>query len=795
MASSSAATAAATGTKRPAKGGKKTTQLFSKQLRTSENHFDRSAMLSLHVQACQRWMAAGRATSTRRSVAGYYRAHQSTLKVHSIGTSSFAAAFKKAKAEGVGVLEKAARRGRPATVPQKMREEFKRSLVSVQLKGVVLDVPKIQREWQYFVASAGITEEAVRDRLLKRAGGRDWASVLQHEMIAAGQLLRKQGDKPLEMERVNHLQPEKVAEVDRLMVWAAYQMMIQRGLAATEVQEKYEKVGLVLRGSDEEGYHVVWDEPGDEDSWRSGHLGVKNGKVFCLKLGEYLEWPPDELIFNGDQKPLVAGARSAGRYVYLTRGSQGHLWTLNLISNKRGDVLSPLLVIADNETKIPGGVMDYIKKFYADNPDMKETMFAANATGFCTREIMLGYYKEVFPQFGASRASPAIFLCDGAAPNYSRAIALLARQHHIYMVILPSHLSEKVQPMDTGYNRIIQKLYDQEMVVEIHESGGSLSFTPQVRIKVCLRSLNRFAQVPKVEFRCAWHLAGYATELGDVGISPRKLSYKAFSDGAMYRRHLPLVDEKLWYELLCPANIVAAPNSSFIVSSSPKGVAPNITTLPATHFPLASSPQTSSSSAAPGDGATPECTPATLYGYIMVQGKQLADSKHHADKIRRYLWSPIPTKARQRLSEFQTLLKAPAPAQDSTSSGASSSSSSLVPISSFDTVNGKILTSTAAIDHVSRCEAQAAARAAASSAAKKAKDAAAAAENDVSTALRAQIDPSTGAPCFPVTAKKLTKNHLTAFLVVKKVKVRTAWKRADYVAEARKHIPTPIDDD
>lgn len=183
------------------------------------------------------------------------------------------------------------------------------------------------------------------------------------------------------------------------------------------------------------------------------------------------------LIFNTDESGFctdptkVKGIGEKGQTLSrVVQGSGREHHTVLACVSASGCVLPPLIVFKGLS----------VQQTWISSDEYPGTMYSATSNGWMEEPTFFMWMSKMFvPHVHATRAThdlanhPAILFFDGHASHISIRIVQLALAHNIRLVKFPSHLTDKIQPLDVSVFSPIKRIWDEELVEHGKRQMGS----------------------------------------------------------------------------------------------------------------------------------------------------------------------------------------------------------------------------------------------------------------------------------------------------------------------------------
>lgn len=172
--------------------------------------------------------------------------------------------------------------------------------------------------------------------------------------------------------------------------------------------------------------------------------------------------PPANLIFNTDESAFGMDPKSIralgrrGELLHMVTGGSGREYTtVPTCVSASGQALPPLIVYTGKAVQ---------PRWLAQNP-IPGIMYSANENGWMTEATFYTWLKDMFvPHVNQNRndsEQSAILLFDGHSSHISLRIIELATEENIKLIKFPSHLTDKIQPLDVSVFSPIKRAWNE----------------------------------------------------------------------------------------------------------------------------------------------------------------------------------------------------------------------------------------------------------------------------------------------------------------------------------------------
>ena len=201
----------------------------------------------------------------------------------------------------------------------------------------------------------------------------------------------------------------------------------------------------------------------------------------CAVLDRMLEWfkkaeveesltsVDSKLLFDADETQITLEEKSPKKVLSLCKGGKNsavvphanrasrHI-TLFLTVSAAGDIMKPYVLLSD-----------YVRGF--DPLHNKDVVHFHVPSGYMTQDVFFMVMRDVFVKYVESVRSyynlegrRAVLVVDGHISRYTTRTVELLMEHNIDMVIIPSHSTHVMQPLDLGLFAILKRAFNDAMV-------------------------------------------------------------------------------------------------------------------------------------------------------------------------------------------------------------------------------------------------------------------------------------------------------------------------------------------
>lgn len=175
--------------------------------------------------------------------------------------------------------------------------------------------------------------------------------------------------------------------------------------------------------------------------------------------------PPARLIYNTDESAFGMDPRSIkflgcrGQLLnHVTGGSGRENTTVLACVSATGQTLPPLIVFTAKAVQ---------PSWLAKTP-FPGIMYSANDNGWMTESTFFMWFRDLFiPHVNTNRSDhseTAVLLMDGHSSHISLRIIEKANEENIKLIKFPSHLTDKIQPLDVSVFSPIKKAWNDALV-------------------------------------------------------------------------------------------------------------------------------------------------------------------------------------------------------------------------------------------------------------------------------------------------------------------------------------------
>lgn len=310
---------------------------------------------------------------------------------------------------------------------------------------------------------------------------------------------------------------------------------------------------------------------GQHDDDDNGILEERDGEVYVRPINERLELVAEHLLVALDEtptapdSPLLKGVTI--KNIVGVASSRSSIWTLLPVVNAAGQLIDFMLVHRGQslDGRAVGALYNAVTGTRVDEDGEEEDDFSLGSTANAqmTDELFLAYARKWLPKVGATREEPGIVVLDGHTTHVQEEFMRLAREHHIYVVVEPSHTSMFLQGPDNGINKFLKATYATSYTAQLaHCSLTRRTFDLTERFLALASTIRELKAHPEI-IRTSFKVVG----LLDLPpkVHTRFPPYR-FRDGAACRDDaLPDVNPQALKQIMSPRNFARKQFATIVV--------------------------------------------------------------------------------------------------------------------------------------------------------------------------------------------------------------------------------------
>lgn len=199
----------------------------------------------------------------------------------------------------------------------------------------------------------------------------------------------------------------------------------------------------------------------------------------------------DESGFPSDPSKMRAIGKKGEHLTRLSGGSGKDSTTVLACGNALGVGLPPLILFSGKA----------VQPRWVRKNDYPGTMYATSQNGWMEETVFFNWLEKMFiPQVEADRSAhnmpdqQALLIFDGHSSHYSLRIVELALKHNITLFRLPSHLTDKLQPLDVTVFNPVKFNWEKKLIDHGRKQigKGSLFVTKDIFSKFIAETWNDF---------------------------------------------------------------------------------------------------------------------------------------------------------------------------------------------------------------------------------------------------------------------------------------------------------------
>ena len=194
-----------------------------------------------------------------------------------------------------------------------------------------------------------------------------------------------------------------------------------------------------------------------------------------------------ENIYNFDEKGFMIGVgNTVKRDVTVEQLQSGQLVGAKQDGNR--EFISVLACICADGSCCPpalvyqGKSYDLQSSWVEDLQESEQAFFAVSEQGWTNDALRLQWLEKLFNRHTKDRAGNRrrLLIVDGHSSHVNMTFIEAAHERRIIIMILPSHSTHRLQPLDVGLFAPLSMAYSQQLTLLIHNSLGLVSMTKRL---------------------------------------------------------------------------------------------------------------------------------------------------------------------------------------------------------------------------------------------------------------------------------------------------------------------------